>query len=401
MSPEAVPAKRVSRALDRIDWDFADENPSAPKMRLNGVHWYPATFVAPLIGTMLDILAPEGPARVLDPFCGSGTAPLEAWYRGHCALGTDSNAFAISLSRARVRLVRGGTAPLGRRLASEFETWAGTNQGNRDDLPQAIGIANEASHWFVPEALRDIALTKAWVENEAPERWRSVLRVLLSSLLKRCSKVRDYHYTYIVDRSKVKSPALGDPDFSRLFAERLETIFRAGANMRAALREQGTINLDSPPSFRRAAAGDLRHIEAGEIDLILTSPPYFGMNDYVRSQYLTSLVFPSPAYQRDVDLESGSRRKRTSGPALTQYLADMRAGFAECERVLHPDGLIAIFLGHSQSRLARESNVVGQLAQELAELGFEEIWKGERRIRFRKITSTPSSSEYVWILRRS
>jgi DNA modification methylase len=394
----------ISRALERIDWDFADENPSAPNMRLNGVHWYPATFVAPLIATMLDILTPEPAITVLDPFCGSGTAVLEAWYRGHDAAGADSNQFAIDISRARVKLVRYGSDKIGAALASDFERWRARVHADRAALAGAAewaAIAEEAERWFVPRALEDIALTKRWIAHKAPERWRAVLRVLLSALLKRSSRVRDYHYTYIVDRSRVKSPALDDPRLAELFATKVRATFRAGANLRTALSERGLTDFDSPPAFTRALAGNLGHIGQESIDLVLTSPPYFGMNDYVRSQYLTSLVYPSTGYQRDLVAESGSRRDRTKEPALRSYIDDMTESFRECRRVLRSGGLIAMFLGHSRSRLARENDVVGQLGGRLDELGFEAVWRGERRIRFRKITSTPSSSEAVWILRRN
>ena len=403
MSVTTAPSTAVRMALDRVDWDFADENPSTPSMRLNGVHWYPATFVAPLIGTMLDILVPEGHANVMDPFCGSGTAPLEAWYRGHAAFGADSNAFAVRLSRARTKLVREGTSKQGEQLAASFVAYITGAQGDHGRTMQVdeAGINPEAKRWFVPVALADIALAKSWIEIEAPERWRTTLRVLLSSLLKRGSRVRDYHYTYIVDRSRVKTPSEADPELARQFAERLKTALSAGANMRAALLQQGTIDLEKPPSFRRTQASNLSHVADGEIDVILTSPPYFGMNDYVRSQYLTWLVYPDSGFERDLELESGSRRMRTSKPALRRYLDDMERAFKECRRVLHHGGLLTVFLGHSQSRLAREEDVVGKLARSLEALDFTSIWKGERKIRFRKITSTPSSSEHVWILRRN
>lgn len=395
------PAEQVAKSLEQVDWDFADENPSAPNMRLNGVHWYPATFIAPLVANMLDILAPDGRARILDPFSGSGTAPLEAWYRGHSASGSDTNSFAIALARSRVKLVREGSSALGERMSAEFREFHSQAHTDRA-CPPAIRDedAAELERWFVPDVVQDVAIVKGWIEGAAPDRWRPTLRVLLSSVLKRCSRVRDYHYTYIVDRSRVKKPAESNPELARQFAERVEFSFRAGANMRAALREQGRVQLEKPPTFTRASSGNLAHIETGEIDIVLTSPPYFGMNDYVRSQYLTSLVYPSKSFDRDLSVESGSRRMRSSEPALRRYLGDMTDAFSEAHRVLRKGGLIAIFMGHSQSKLAREANVLGQLTAALEGLGFDPIWQGERRIRFRKITSTPSSSEHVWILRR-
>jgi len=404
MSPAAYAREEITAALERIDWDFADENPSTVNMRQNGVHWYPATFVAPLIGTLLDILGPHRPANVLDPFCGSGTAALEAWFRGYRALGSDNSSFAVALCKARTSILRHGSARTGHRIADAFGQWATGARADAPALAYAHEFANidrEASRWFVPAALDDIALVKSWIELSAPARWRPSLRVLLSSLLKRSSRVRDYHYTYIVDRSRVAQPASTDPRLAQLFEEKLHSTHLAAERLRGVLGEQGLANLAEPPVFTRARAERLSHIQDGAVQLILTSPPYFGMNDYVRSQYLTSLVYPSGDYERDLRLESGSRRDRNSPAALADYVKDMAATFKECRRVLDSDGQLVLFLGHSRSRLARESELLERLAGMLAREGFEKHWGAQRRIRFRKITSTPSSSEHVWVLRRS
>jgi hypothetical protein len=394
----------VSRGLSRIDWDFADENPSSVNMRLNGVHWYPATFIAPLIGTLLDILAPEPPVSLFDPFSGSGTAPIEAWYRGHRAYGSDSSAFAVALAKSRVQLIRHASADTGTRLAQQAQGWCdrvARDSHARSEAERFASILPEAARWFVPDALRDIAAAKWWIETEAPQDWRETLRVLLSSILKRSSIVREYHYTYIVDRSRVENPWRDNPQLAETFTQKLITAFHGAAHLRTALRERGRIDLDGPPAFDRCSATEIKSVDNGAADVIVTSPPYFGMNDYVRSQYLTSLVYPSADFERDLGEESGSRRQRRSEPALAKYLADMDAAFDECFRILKPDGLLALFLGHSRSRLAREADVVGRLGTLLDARGFEAVWKGERRIRFRKITSTPSSSEFVWIFRRT
>lgn len=404
-STAAMPANQtVLRGLSRVDWDFADENPSGANMRLNGVHWYPATFVAPLIGTLLDILAPECPVTLVDPFSGSGTAPIEAWYRGHRSWGFDSNGFAVVLADSRVRLMQHASVRTGTMLGGEVLRWCERVAGDSGAAREAellARLAAEVERWFVPEALRDIAAVKWWIDTAAPERWRQTLRVLLSSVLKSSSIVREYHYTYIVDRSRVGRPRRDDPRLREAFAEKIVSTFHGAAHLRAVLRERGQIDLDQPPAFMRCTATRVSAIQDEAADLIVTSPPYFGMNDYVRSQYLTSLIYPGPDFDRDLQAESGSRRQRRSEAALAQYFADMDAAFAECARMLKHGGLLALFVGHSRSRLASAANVVGRLRMLIDSCGFERVWEGERRIRFRKITSTPSSSEFVWIYRRT
>lgn len=52
--------------------------------------------------TLVRALVPEAGGRVLDPFAGVGTIPLEAKLAGHMAFGFDINPAAIAISRAKV-----------------------------------------------------------------------------------------------------------------------------------------------------------------------------------------------------------------------------------------------------------------------------------------------------------
>ena len=67
----------------------------------HGIHPYPAKFIPQIPGSLLDYPSPPPGSTVTDPFCGSGTALLEAAVRGYDAVGTDSNPIAALVSRTK------------------------------------------------------------------------------------------------------------------------------------------------------------------------------------------------------------------------------------------------------------------------------------------------------------
>jgi hypothetical protein len=390
--------------LGRVDWDFVDENPSSTKGRLDRIHWYPATFVSPLARTLIDALAPEPGALVYDPFCGSGTTPLEAWFGGRSAAGSDIHGFAVDLCRARVATIARGDAATAGLLVDSLSDYMQTAETydkgvSSQELATSAGMSPEVHRWFVPQTVRDLACAKRWVVEEVSPGWTSVMTVLLSSILRRVSLVREYHYTYIVDRSRVAKPALEALDVAEILARRIRDTLVAGEQMRHALERSSTWNCDAPPTFERASCADLAQ-PLTSVDAVVTSPPYFGMNDYVRSQYLTSLVFPSDRFAVDLSEESGSRRARRSSDALASYLDSMQLTFARCERMLGPNGKLALVVGASQSALVRELDVLSIMKNGIESLGFRSVWEGNRRVRFRKINHRPSTSELVWVFAR-
>ena len=136
---------------------------------------------------------------------------------------------------------------------------------------------------------------------------------------------------------------------------------------------------------------------ARDVDLIVTSPPYFGMNDYVRSQYLSQLVQPWSSFDEDLQVESGSRRNRRSPERLAHYLESMRLSIEAIAGSLSPEGHLAIILGGSKSKLASAHSLVPGVQEMLHAAGMQLIWEGQRRVRYRKINSGGHTSEAIWV----
>jgi hypothetical protein len=323
-------------------------------------------------------------------------------------VGTDNNQFAVELGRAKVKVLGQATASLGESLIAGYIAFRREHlkrwiQQPGEDICQQARFGSDAIRWFVPQVLAELAVLKSWISDpeSGPGEWASTAQIVTSSLLQgKLSKARSYHYTYVVDRSRVKEEALEPVDVADLFVERVRTQFTDAEFTRNRLARTG-VNLSEEGSatFARCPAHRLDTV-AQTVDMVVTSPPYFAMNDYVRSQYLTWLIFPWADYESQIQTESGSRRNRRSRRALGDYLHDMSLTFQTLKGTMTPGAYLAVVMGNSTSSLAREADPTQLVRHLIEEADFEAIWSGERRIRFRKINTTPFRSESLWVFRR-
>jgi hypothetical protein len=205
----------------------------------------------------------------------------------------------------------------------------------------------------------------------------------------------------VVDRSKVKDESREEVDVASTFIRKLSDIFMDGELARSHMRRLCMpSNGFRLPDFHHGRAQDLNGLISPKIGLIVTSPPYFGMNDYVRSQYLSWLIFQWDGFGDDLLKESGSRRARTSKRALSTYFTDLASAFEAMYGHLRKGGFLALVLGCSETKLAKESNPVRKLDGLVDAAGFQLLWRGKRRVRFRKINNTPYRTEHVWVYQK-
>ena len=83
--------------------------------------------------------------------------------------------------------------------------------------------------------------------------------------------------------------------------------------------------------------------------LVVTSPPYYCMTDYIRSQRLTFLWFGWNLNQLKIS-ESGARYKRFRQNSRSGYLDEMEKSFVQISRVLKPGGRCAVVIGELPHR---------------------------------------------------
>ena len=98
MSPHGDTPPPPIRALAAVDWDFPER---VAHSGIEGIHPYPAKFIAELPRALLESLPVAPGAAVLDPFCGGGTTLAECQRRGLPSVGIDLNPIACLMARVK------------------------------------------------------------------------------------------------------------------------------------------------------------------------------------------------------------------------------------------------------------------------------------------------------------
>ena len=87
----------LHKNISNIDWDFT----SLGNDGLNSFHWYPATFISAIPGSLIPFLSKENEV-VLDTFCGTSVTGYECVRLGRKFIGIDNNPIAILISKAKL-----------------------------------------------------------------------------------------------------------------------------------------------------------------------------------------------------------------------------------------------------------------------------------------------------------
>ncbi|RMH39502.1 MAG: hypothetical protein D6689_16390 [Deltaproteobacteria bacterium] len=320
----------------------------------HGFHAYPARMhpatARRLVALARELAPSPGPARVLDPFCGSGTVLVEARAAGASARGVDANPLAVLIARAktsvgrpefrravrdRADVIAAAVIEAGRRARRSGEVPAARRTPRGADPAQR---QRQLARWFAPHVRRELEALAAAVDAE-PANLRVPLAAALSAILYKASRRESDTVPAEVERLIARgAPSRWFRDRAHVLADGLDALAVASAPRVAVARG------DARALARAAVAAD-------SIDAIVTSPPYPGVYDYLAHQELryAFLGLGSGQFAR---VELGSRRSfRGDAAARRRALAAWRKGYAaalaQMARALRPGGIAALVVGDS------------------------------------------------------
>jgi methylase of polypeptide subunit release factors len=290
--------------------------------------------IAPYIGKMKSSMArtlistfTQKGEILYDPFCGSGTVPLEAWAAGRNIIANDLNPYAALLTKAKLNpclTVEKGFADINR-VAKQVPYLVQEIDLRR--VPQWV------RSFFHPETLRE---TIAWFQVLKSERLYFLLSCLLGILHHQRPGFLSYPSSHTVPYLRNANfprslyPELYD---KRKVRERLERKV-----MRALKRAP---NLDFSINRECYEHDAAKFVPERKVNAIITSPPYMRQLDYGRDNRLR-LWFLGIKDWRLLD--------HIISPSKTDFLELFRNCLKLWRNILIPKGLCVLVLGDTYTQ---------------------------------------------------
>jgi hypothetical protein len=209
---------------------------------------------------------------VLDPFCGSGTVPLECALSKRNSIAADANVYAYVLACAKLRPPKTLAAGL-----VQLELALARSRKRSADLRT---VPAWVRRFFHPETLRE---TIQFADECIASKDHFLLACLLGILHHQRPGFLSFPSSHLVPYLRTRNfPAEQFPDMY----ERRELAPRMAKKVMRALEDDRDLRLvnAAQASVRLAPVQTLRL--AKEVDAIITSPPYMNALDYVRDNRL-------------------------------------------------------------------------------------------------------------------
>jgi DNA modification methylase len=361
MRSEQMDLRTRLRHLDEVDWDFAS---SRSQSAFSSIHWHPCRYPSQIPSVLIGALSDPG-ERVLDPFLGSGTTAVEAQRLDRSSIGIELNPVAVLMSRAKTL---SHDAKYVRRLVERIII--GCRQTTtRDDVPDSV----QGSKWYTQRTLNSLRRIRSYIGGLRGDGRLLAGAAFSAILLPACRETR--HWGYVCDNTAPKADnerdvfelfetALGD--FVKAYDER-DYFRNSSRRTPGPLKSVEIIQGDS------ADAIDINKV--GRAQLIVTSPPYFGVADYIKAQRL-SLEWMETEIEPLRLREIGARSKRHRLVAADQYLSDCKRVFERCREVLEDGRACAVVFGESTDRAPMREN----FEKVLKSCGFKLHYVRSRRI---------------------
>jgi hypothetical protein len=339
--------------LASVDWSFTDTAPVHP---VHGLHTYPAKFVPALPLELIRRLSAPGDL-VVDPFCGCGTALVEALLLGRRAIGGDLNPVAVAVSRAKTKRLAPKQLLLLSRLEARLPSAVADVMATGDAVlpagwdPMPGRRFRGLSFWFDEGIAYELAAARRVIEAVADQAVRDVATMCFSSIVVAVSH-QDSDTRYV---RRAKSVGPGDP--TQLVVRRLRSA-------RAAL-DSLTLATSASAVMHACDARAIDYLEPRSVQLVVTSPPYPNAWSYhLYHQNRILWLDEDPWAFKAAEIGHHRDYSARDGRGAADFETDMQSTFRSLAPALAPGGHVVVVVGDSiiRGEVVRNDRVVAAAA---------------------------------------
>jgi DNA modification methylase len=325
---------RSKAILKNINWNFYQKNTflsnEVRPFKCTSHHWFPSTFVPEIPFTLIEVLTFPG-AVVYDPFSGIGTTYFQALILNRLPRATEICKVSYEYGKSLFVLFNPeiNLTSLMEDLKKEKNLFD-DKKNYLPDLPENI-LIDELTPWYSQKTLNQLAFLFVEEANCNNKEKKAAMRITLSALLKTLSS-QDRGWGCIADNMHPKNAQIKDKKVFDFFNKHSSKLLRdISDNLRYLKSNPSQIDLYKSNYEKLKAKGtfynkDVREcteIPDNSVDLVVTSPPYPNMTDYVTSQRLSYYYFGFDLLT-DSKLEIGARCRRFKKDSLESYSKDMQ-----------------------------------------------------------------------------
>ena len=347
MSSVVGDIRRAKAILKNINWNFYQTGAFAPHevypFNCRKHHWYPATFVSEIPFTMVEILTLPN-AVVYDPFGGIGTTYFQALLLNRKPLATEICRVAIEYMRSLFVLFNPEIDL--NRIRSNIETTLRDFNEHEDytsDVPKRV-LVNRLLHWYSERTLNQLCFLFNRMAASRSGTIKAAMGISISAILKMVSS-QNRGWGCIADNMLPKKEQIKDKGVFDMFRKHMNGLLDdISGHLNCVM--QGYNRLYREISTQQTIFHeDVRVCESipdNSVDLVITSPPYPNMTDYVTSQrlsyYFWGFDLIDKSSVKDVGMEIGARSRRSRTDSIDKYFTDMQQANEAISAKIKPGG---------------------------------------------------------------
>jgi len=310
-----------------LNWRESDLPERERTKHVHRLHPYLGKFIPQLVEVFLRKYFTPG-QTVLDPFCGSGTALVQANELGVNAIGYDVSAFNVLL--CHVKTARYNLSHVRREVLDILEktrriAQADAHQPSLWEADTTMFSLSETDNeylqqWYAPQALRELLTYRHLIETEGYE-YQDLLKVVLSRSARSARLTTHFDLDFpkrpqtepysCYKHSRICYPTTEAFKFLRRYS--LDTLERVEDF--AAKRTNATVMVHHT---------DSRQATFPPIHGVITSPPYVGLIDYHEQH---AYAYHLLGLEDNRDREIGPAANGSSQKAQQQYQKDIAQVF--------------------------------------------------------------------------
>jgi len=346
----ADPEGAIKSSLSAIDWSFVDRRSHSG---IEGIHPYPAKFIAEIPRAILSSLPLPKSTAVLDPFCGSGSTLVESQRLGIPSVGIDLNPIACLMSR-----VKTASCPVD--LEEHAAEIVRISRGvPKNDVPEIPNL----DHWFTPGVQIEINKIATAISATVSE-VQDCLRLALSSIIVRVSNQESDTRYAAVDKN--------------IAPEAVPALFlRAAGRINVALKSR-----DYALSPVNVIEGDILKVEPREIGqpvgLVATSPPYPNAYEYwLYHKYRMWWLGYDPLKVKADEIGARAHFFKKNHHTAEDFARQMRQTLHLLDSVVVKGGYVAFVVGRSKihGKLHDNAEIINDEARSI---GFKPFFMTDR-----------------------